>query len=353
MKFSTILPVALVSFAMAAPVAEPQDIDFEAYEAIEVVPDVTAPIGVATLPVASYDQEGAIDEAVASAIDPVDPDLTKRGSCLPQPAGNGPVTVPDTDTAFLANPVYSAAALGAPVPSGWFLVDGYKNLHASAAHPSYQTYVSSSLTTYDPAKCATICAAKAGCNSFNIFFERDPTIFTDKVNCPTSASLTRIKCSFFGSVISAADATNDGQFTGQFHVVTAGSNAYTTTPQSVDGFTGPVSLGSATINAPIADHSFMGSQTFPMTQPYDPAVCAAACQEKSAYNRRHESTPGSARICRFFDAYLLYKNGQNPVFTCAYYTKAYGPEFATNVGQYNPAHDHFTNEHSYTYTLEE
>ncbi|KAH9222597.1 hypothetical protein DL95DRAFT_505631 [Leptodontidium sp. 2 PMI_412] len=353
MKFSTLLPVALMSFAMAAPVAEPQDIDFEAYESIEIIPDATAPIGVATLPVVTYDQESAIEDAVASAIDPADPDLTKRGSCLPQPAGNGPVTVPDTDTAFLADPVYSSAALSAAAPSGWFLVDGYKNLHASAASASYQTYVSSSLTSYDPSKCSAICASKAGCTSFNIFFERDPVIFTDKVNCPESASLTRIKCSFFGSAITVADATNDGQFTGKFHVVIAGSNAYTTSPQPIPGFTGPVSLGNATIKAPTSEGTYMGSQTFPQTQPYDPAVCAAACLEKTAYNIRHESSPGSARVCRFFDAYILYKNEQNPVFTCAYYTKTYGPPFATNFGQYNPARDHFTNEHSYTYTLDE
>lgn len=227
---------------MAAPVAEPQDIDFEAYESIEILPDVTAPIGVATLPAVTYDQESAIEEAVASAINPADPDLTKRGTCLDQPPGNGPVThSPDTAEAFAANSLYSSAALGAVTPTGWFLVDGYKNLNASAASPSYKTYVSSSLTSYDPSKCAAICASKAGCTSFNIckynnrcyllmeadinpVFERDPVIYTDKVDCPLAASLTRIKCSFFGSLITVADATNDGQYTGKFHVVTAGSN---------------------------------------------------------------------------------------------------------------------------------
>ena len=169
MKLSAVLPAALLSFAMAAPVAEPQEIDFAAYEAIEIVPDATAPIG-ASVPAAEiYDQDSAIEEAVASAIDPADPDLTKRGNCLAAPAGNGPVTSsPDTAEAFLANPVYSSAANGAATPPGWFLVDGYKNLHASAASPTYMTYTSSPLTSYDPAKCAAICASKAGCTSFNI-----------------------------------------------------------------------------------------------------------------------------------------------------------------------------------------
>ncbi|KAH7393273.1 hypothetical protein BKA64DRAFT_709623 [Cadophora sp. MPI-SDFR-AT-0126] len=354
MKLSAVLPVALLSLAMAAPVAEPQDIDFDAYEAIEIVPDATAPIGAFVPAANTYDQDSAIEEAVASAIDPADPDLTKRGNCLAAPPGNGPVTSsPDTAEAFLANPVYSSAALGAATPPGWFLVDGYKNLHASAASPTYMTYTSSSLTSYDPAKCAAICASKTGCTSFNIFFERDPVKNLDKTNCPDDASLTRIKCSFFGGLITVADATNDGQYTGVFHVVTAGSNAYTTKPQSIPGFTGPVSLGSASIKAPTSEGTYMGAQTFPQTQPYDPAVCAASCVEKSAYNLRHESTPGTARICRFFDAYILYKDGANPVFTCAYYTKSYDASFATNVGQYNAAGAHFTNEHSYTYTLVE
>jgi len=75
--------------------------------------------------------------------------------------------------------------------------------------------------------------------------------------------------------------------------------------------------------------------------------------KKGAYNLRHESAPGTARICRFFDAYIQYKDGANPVFTCTYYTKSYDASFATNFGQYNSAGNHFTNEHSYTYTLDE
>jgi hypothetical protein len=96
----------------------------------------------------------------------------------------------------------------------------------------------------------------------------------------------------------------------------------------------------------------MGVQTFPSTQPYDPSVCAAACQQKSAYNLRHTVPQSAARICVFFDAYILYENGVNGVFTCTYYTASYGPAYATNGGQYDGHGNHFTIGHSYTYSLD-
>jgi hypothetical protein len=96
----------------------------------------------------------------------------------------------------------------------------------------------------------------------------------------------------------------------------------------------------------------MGVQTFPTTQPYDPSVCAAACQQKSDYNTRHATAQSPARLCVFFDAYILYENGLNGVFTCTYYTAVYGPAQATNPGQYNGAGDHFTVSHSYIYSVD-
>lgn len=43
-------------------------------------------------------------------------------------------------------------------------------------------------------------------------------------------------------------------------------SAYTTTPQSISGFTPPVSLGGATIKKPDSEDTYMGIQTFPQTQ---------------------------------------------------------------------------------------
>lgn len=358
MKTFTAVSLALLGFSAASPVAMPQDIDFDSYDSIPVAPDLSAPIGVVAPAAVSYSPSSAASVAVAGATASVDADLTKRnadlskrGSCDAQPAGNYPSVTPDTDDAFLSNPDFASIANSAVAPPGYFLANGYQNLKASASNPSYQTYISSPLTSYNPAQCAAKCNSIVGCVSFNIYFERDPAIYVDSTNCPTASSLTRIKCSFFGAPITTADATNVGQYTGQFHVVIAGSNTYTTAPQPQPGYTGPVSIGNASIISPTSANTYMGVQSFPMTQPFDPSVCAAACTEKSAYNTRHAAAGTAPRICNFFDAYILYKNGQNGVFTCTYYTQAYGASYATNFGQYNSAGDHFTIGHSYTYTL--
>lgn len=99
----------------------------------------------------------------------------------------------------------------------------------------------------------------------------------------------------------------------------------------------------------INEHSV---QTFPQTQPYDPSVCAAACIEKSAFDRK-QGLPSKENpdICNFFDAYILYKNGQNGVFTCAYYTKAWSDAYATNTGQYDQQGNKYTIGSSFGYAI--
>jgi hypothetical protein len=75
---------------------------------------------------------------------------------------------PDDPADFLAYPPFTTAAENAVAPPGYFLAEGYQNLQASASDPSYLTYVSSQLTSYDPAACAALCTSIAGCVSFNI-----------------------------------------------------------------------------------------------------------------------------------------------------------------------------------------
>lgn len=167
MKTSTAFSLALLGFATASPVALPQDIDFDSYDAIPVAEDLSAPIYPVTSTV-SYAPSSAASAAVADATDSSSSSFSKRGSCLAESAGNGPSVSPDTDTAFLAYPAFATAAKSATPPPGYFLAVGFQNLQASASGPSYLTYISSPLTSYDPAQCATVCNGISGCTSFNI-----------------------------------------------------------------------------------------------------------------------------------------------------------------------------------------
>ncbi|KAK0929223.1 hypothetical protein LTR29_017153, partial [Friedmanniomyces endolithicus] len=62
------------------------------------------------------------------------------------------------------------------------------------------------------------------------YFERDPSLLPDATLCPNPAALTVIKCALWGSPVTAQQATNDGQFQADFHVLIAGSNGYMKLP---------------------------------------------------------------------------------------------------------------------------
>jgi len=132
-----------------------------------------------------------------------------------------------------------------------------------------------------------------------------------------------------------------GQWSGDFHVVLAGSNIYAATAQVAPAnFTGPQAMGNKTINSP---SGYMGVMTLPQNTAYDPSICAAACTAKSQYDTAH-GLPSTSNpdICNFFVAYMLYKNGDNGVFTCTFYTSQWDMTYATNVGQYDSAGNHYT-----------
>lgn len=97
---------------------------------------------------------------------------------------------PDTVDAFLADTDFSTAATNAVAPPGYFLAEGYQNLQASASDPSYLTYVSSQLTSYDPAACSALCANMAGCVSFNICMFCLPPFEYYSANQPKTLNVT-------------------------------------------------------------------------------------------------------------------------------------------------------------------
>lgn len=233
------------------------------------------------------------------------------GQCAPQPLGSGPVTNnPDTADAFEANPVYGASALSAVTPAGWSVA--YQNLSAASSTGGYLGY--QEITSYNTSYCAAQCCGFwPGCSSFNIYYERNPTVDPGD-NCTDPASTTRIKCSFWSQSLSPSDATNSGQYCANFHVVIAGSNAYnagsacpssTSTTTSTTAPTSTATAPSTTTPAPgtkitscpypettytAADGStwaickgtdYQGTTTQDVHNIYDDNSCAAACDSIS------------------------------------------------------------------------
>lgn len=184
MKYSLGL-LAIASLAVTTPVQKRQDIDFDAYNSIPTEAPVAAPFGATVVQSTTgvYDAQAAAASAADLAPTVTFSDLLptatsgaeKRdtpagtltsGCAAAVQAGNGPVTVPDTPQDFSANSIYSNAALKAGTPNGYALA--FSNQPASAEDPSYLTYTTKGITTYDPSICASICTNEAGCSSFNI-----------------------------------------------------------------------------------------------------------------------------------------------------------------------------------------
>ncbi|KAB8304902.1 hypothetical protein EYC80_004228 [Monilinia laxa] len=339
---------AFLAVATATPFLKPRSLDISAYKAVTTAPVRGAPAGNTATASLKYNPTSVANAAIAAAtssaaiVNRRNKRSTCPSTCAVLSAGNGPsVNNPDTAAAFEADKNLANAALKAVTPADYVLVDGFQNIDSAAQSATYLTYVSDSVTSYDPAICANACNAIQGCIAFNIFFERDPTLVPDTEDCPNPPSQTLIKCSLFGGLLDALLATNCGQWQADFQVVIAGSNAYNAvTPPSIPGYRGVQSFGSATIDAPANTTTYMGVEAFSQTQPYDPTVCAAACSSKS--------NPG----CAFFVSYILYENDQNGVFTCTYFTVPYGSDRAIETGQYDNQGNHYTIGHSFGFTVD-
>ncbi|KAG9967114.1 hypothetical protein KCU61_g655, partial [Aureobasidium melanogenum] len=156
------------------------------------------------------------DAASATAV------VKRDGSCVQQPLGISHVSVPDTAAAFAADPWYGVQAVAAALPVGY--VQTFSNLTASNSADQYAGYTL--MSSYDVAGCGQQCTSMSGCNSFNIYFERDPQYDPSIIGCNNPASTVNVKCVFWGGAVTADNANNFGQFRDGFNVVIAGSNGY-------------------------------------------------------------------------------------------------------------------------------
>lgn len=360
-----------IAAAAFAALAQAQDLDWDAVLQLTPVPDVTIPVVYATVPATtatattvSYSSSAsaaAVSSALAANPDdsfPLDSGLAKRAtstSCQVQPTGVslGPQATADTASAFLAFAPFAAAASSAAaasaVPTGY--VNTFSNLQASNNAYGYMGYTL--LSSYNAQTCADKCTKINGCQAFNIYFERDPTVNPDSDSCSDPHSLTQIKCVFWSGPVTSDNANNAGQWRNNFQVVIAGSNGYVN--QSIAtpvGYKAGVYLGNNAINAPsdcTGDDSFIGSRMLG-NGVFDSNLCAIACNEQADYGRQHPPTDGSFnKLCYFFNTYILYKNGQPLQQYCALYDQTWSQSYATNNGYYYGS-DHYTVGYSYSFS---
>jgi len=90
----------------------------------------------------------------------------------------------------------------------------------------------------------------------------------------------------------------------------------------------------------------MGYKLFNDGQPFEPARCAAACEAETKWNVEHLN---SRMLCKFFNTYVLMKNGEPQGQYCSMYTQKWAKSVAVNDGQYR-GDDHYTIASSYSYS---
>lgn len=170
-------------------------------------------------------------------------------ACAVEPTGAGPVPTPDTAVAWAADAHWSKQALSEDVPNSY--QETFSNLNASVAG-AYGYLGFQYIGSYNAQKCANLCDSMDGCNSFNIYFERDPCL-SPAAACSNPESTTSIRCSFWSGQVDESSATYTGEMRDEFQVLVGGSNGYIRydgcTNPPLPGYSQPEYLGNATILA--------------------------------------------------------------------------------------------------------
>ncbi|KAI4848522.1 hypothetical protein E4T44_03884 [Aureobasidium sp. EXF-8845] len=355
MRSTSFLP-ALVAVVAALPAPAPQEINLDLFANIPTPTSVQV-TGVPT--VVTFDTKALLASATAASsisvaitdAAPATASIVKRAACAAQPSGYGPITTNPKDDAasFVANAVYANAANSAAVPSGYSQT--FKNLNASSQAYGYMGFTN--LREYNPQTCATKCNAIKGCMGINIYFERDPSLAPDANQCPNPASLTQIKCVYWGGPVTVANTKNFGTKSADFQIVAAGSNGYVNQNIAApSGYSDANFLGNAAINAPydaLGYNTFIGSKVF-ASGPFNATLCTEACNAQNVYNLAHPPADGSpVQTCQFVNTYILSKNSKTALGQyCAMYSQNWASKYATNTGSYS-GNDRYTVGFSYSF----
>lgn len=228
-------------------------------------------------------------------------------------------------------------------PTGYSTIFSGLNASNNAAY-GYLTY--QALSFYDTSYAAAQCNSMAGCESFNIYFERDPTV-TPTADCPNPPSnynyfgVNNVKVAYYSSILTAASATNVGQWQENFQVAIAGSNAYVKqsifqTGGSNSGYVPAPGTSSGghipsdlAINAPLncdGSDPLAGMQWWNDGQ-FQVSRCAQACTAHSAWVAAQGGVP-----CNFFNTFMQVTNGNQAQQHCTFYSQNEPMSDAVNGG---------------------
>ncbi|EOA87383.1 hypothetical protein ACJQWK_10251 [Exserohilum turcicum] len=165
----------------------------------------------------------AILGAVSAAAVPraQSPCVSNGRSTAPEPAVN-------TLAGFNESANYSMLARNAVKPEGYELI--MSDTKCALSSSKYMRY--SRMSSYDSQTCAKMCDSHPGCDTFNIYVERYPSVVPDE-SCPNPSAIFFAICALYSEPITSAACDNPGQFIGPqdasgnpFRTAIRASNAY-------------------------------------------------------------------------------------------------------------------------------
>ncbi|KAH8624852.1 hypothetical protein IG631_20317 [Alternaria alternata] len=161
---------------------------------------------------------------------PIVPTFMPRSDALCLSRGNSTAPEPSSNSlsGFAEDAKYNSLALSASVPTGYALA--MSNANCAFSSTKYMLYVQ--LKSYSPEACAELCNKYEGCDSFNIYIQRDPSVVPGPA-CPNPAPIFVTKCALYSEPEQLSSCTNFGQHVGPvdadggaFKIAMRGSNAY-------------------------------------------------------------------------------------------------------------------------------
>jgi len=266
-------------------------------------------------------KSGAKATAAPGVVGPIAPKVHAL-ACAPAPNLYNYVPTDNSPTGFIVDPNLATVSRNAlSYPAGY--TNSFTNAYGSLFANNYMDAFD--LSSYNASACAAYCNSEPGCVAFNLYFERQPSVWPAD-QCSNPSAMTGIRCALWGSQINAAQAQNVGQWRTNFMVVIQGSNGYNKNPAapSVAGYAAAVPLSGAvdtrSLVASGVSDPFLSS-TF-NTGAFDPRVCANLCTSTTATNKQAAIAAGASsyKPCNFFNAVQLSLNGVSQGTYCQLYS---------------------------------
>lgn len=271
---------------------------------------------------------------------------SSSGSCASQSILYNYIPGTNTPTGFLTDTSLSGLSLNGLAPAG--VTQQFSQQYGSLLANNYLGYYQ--LSSYNVSRCTALCTSYSSCTAFNIYFERDPVV-DPGVGCRNPSAGVSVRCALWGSTISAAQATNIGEWRTDFMVVVQGSNGYTinTPPPAQTNFTGPVALTAA---ISVSSGSSYLTSSF-QAGAYDVSFCAAACQATTQSNRNAAiaARTGTYAPCNYFNTFKVSSNGTLAGTYCKLYTDSSVASSANQYTQISGTGVSYDLTYSYSYSL--